>query len=128
MNQFWTTTTLLLLLLLRIAVPISITFLLGWGLRKLDTRWRQEAEEKMIMVQQGLEKDARPCWDVNNCSEDTKKECRAFSHPLTPCWDLFKTEEGHLSTNCKECHYREQAGIVQPVLAPNAQFRQGKTL
>lgn len=90
--------------LLRLGIPIVLTVVLAVLLKRLDKRWQSQAEKEraeiQIMVQSGQRR--RPCWDIYNCPESMKKECRAYANQDTPCWEVFRTD-GRLKPACRNC-------------------------
>lgn len=132
---------ILALFFLRLGVPILVTIAIGYGLSRLDAKWRREAENE-ARAQPGRQKDeARsqptgqlmairlpeavpagmfamagglPCWDVKGCSETMKAKCTAFRQPTVPCWHARTQAEGRLPATCKGCH------LYVPAMAPSA--------
>ena len=91
-------------LLLRLGIPIALTFLLAMFLKWLDKKWQADAEkekaETIVLAQNG--KDRRPCWEIHNCPQNLKKNCKAYANPATPCWEVFRTN-GSLKPACRTC-------------------------
>ena len=83
-------------LLVRLAIPIAVTVVAVYFLRKLDINWKTEAQLVPVPVQK-LE-----CWKVNGCSPAQKKNCVAASSPL-PCWQCFRQSNGYLQEKCISC-------------------------
>ncbi len=92
-----TVLTIVLGLLLRIGIPVTVTALIFYLLRRLDERWQKEA--KAIPVINSL----RPCWEIKGCSEEKRKNCKASTQPDVPCWQLFRTPKGLLREDCLGC-------------------------
>jgi len=94
-----TLTTLLVLctsLLLRLALPITITLVLVYFLRKLDSRWQAEAQLQPMPVQ-------RPeCWKIKDCPLEQQKDCIARTSPQ-PCWQVLRLPNGYLREKCLTC-------------------------
>ena len=90
--------------LFRLGVPIALTFLLAIFLKWLDKRWQEEAEmekaEIGVLAQSG--KKRRPCWEIHNCPQNLKKNCKAYTNPAIPCWEVFRTN-GSLKPACQSC-------------------------
>ncbi len=80
----------------RLALPITITLLLVYFLRKLDARWQAEADLTPISIQKP------ECWKIKGCSPEQRKDCMAFNSPL-PCWQVFRLPNGYLSEKCTSC-------------------------
>jgi hypothetical protein len=98
----WLTSTfaVILGLLLRLAVPILFTILVGLFLKLLDERWKKDRGG--IQVLSGLAKNIG-CWEINQCPEEQRAGCTAFTHPDVPCWQVFRTGDGRLQERCLAC-------------------------
>jgi len=83
---------------LRLAIPIAITAIAIYFLRRLDTRWQAEAEEQLL--QPAVEKPK--CWEVYNCSPDARESCPGYQSEQ-PCWQAFRKESGYLQERCLGC-------------------------
>ncbi len=103
-NSFIEIVAVLFGILLRLGVPILLTFLFAMFLKWLDRRWQEEAElDKSIALtvsQNGSER--RPCWDIHNCPDNLKKNCKAYANPAVPCWEVFRVN-GRLKPACQDC-------------------------
>ena len=90
--------------LLRLGIPIALTFLLAMVLKWLDKRWQAEAKmekaEFNVLAQGG--KERRPCWEIHNCPQNLKKNCKAYANPATPCWEVYRAN-GWLKPACQSC-------------------------
>jgi hypothetical protein len=84
-------------LLLRIGIPVAVTALIYFLLRRLDERWQEEAKEIPVIASQ------RPCWEMKGCSEEKRKNCPAFAQSNIPCWQVFRTKNGLLREDCLGC-------------------------
>ena len=83
-------------LLVRLALPISVTLVLVYFLRKLDAQWQDEAELQPVFI-------TKPeCWKIKRCSPEQRKGCIALSSPL-PCWQVFRLPNGYLREECNSC-------------------------
>lgn len=113
MDGFLVTLYMILGLLLRIGIPIGVTLLIGWGLRRLDARWRAEAEAEKaninVMLQTAIWQQ-NPCWETINCSEEKRKTCPAYNQREKPCWEVNRAN-GNLSKQCQNCIYRKELPI-----------------
>jgi hypothetical protein len=97
--------------LLRLGVPIVITLVVAYGLRRLDARWQAEAllEWEQTQVQQKfaaaglMERLNQPCWEVKGCSEETRANCPACEDSNIPCWMAWRQPDGRLPVRCYEC-------------------------
>ncbi len=83
-------------LLLRFGVPILITALAVYFLRKLDARWQKESEAHLSPVEKP------ECWKTNNCPDDEREKCPGFLSPL-PCWQARRLPNGYLREECLTC-------------------------
>ena len=88
-------------LLIRIGIPLAATTGVIILLRKLDNRWKVEAVESIRVPQ--VSTPSKPCWEVNNCSPEVKKNCQALKNPNIPCWQFFRTDQGILKEKCLGC-------------------------
>ena len=90
--------------LLRLGIPIALTFLLAMFLKWLDKRWQAEAKmekaELNILAQDG--KERQPCWEIHNCPQNLKKNCKAYANPATACWEVYRAN-GRLKPACQSC-------------------------
>jgi hypothetical protein len=92
-----TVLTLVLGLLLRIGIPVAVTALIFFLLRRLDERWQKEALAIPVISSQ------RPCWEIKGCSDEKRKNCPASAQPNVPCWQIFRTKNGLLWEECLGC-------------------------
>jgi len=100
MEWLTTTLTVVLGLLLRIAVPIIVTVLIVYLLKRLDERWKREAD---IGIDQLVKPGNIGCWEINKCPAAKLAECKAYQNPDTPCWQVFRTKDGRLQERCIGC-------------------------
>lgn len=136
---------ILALFFLRLGVPILVTILIGYGLSRLDAKWRREAERE-TRAQTGRQmdearrqsagqpmtirlpdavpasvfviSDGPPCWDVKGCSEAMKAKCAAYRQPTVPCWQARTQAEGRLPALCKGCHLYAPSAAVRTQQQP----------
>ena len=87
-------------LTIRLGIPIALTALLIFILRRLDERWQAQVKE---------EQPAAPlarntgCWNVKQCSSEQRANCDAYAHPEIPCWQYFRGKDGTLRESCLGC-------------------------
>ena len=93
-------------LVIRLAIPIAITALAILFLRRLDTRWKIEAETRL--PQPGVEKPK--CWEVHGCSAEMRATCSGFQSEQ-PCWQAFRQNNGYLQDRCLGCDVFRKAPI-----------------
>ena len=98
-------------LFVRLVLPIAVTLIMVYFLRKLDARWQAEAGFRPVSVQKP------ECWKIKGCSLEQRRECIAFSSPL-PCWQVFRLPNGYLSEECVSCKVFIDAPIPTMQLEP----------
>jgi len=91
---------------LRLAIPIAITAIAIYFLRRLDTRWQAEAEEQLLLPV--VEKPK--CWEVNGCTPEMRATCVGYQSDQ-PCWQAFREENGYLKERCLGCDIFRKAPI-----------------
>ncbi len=90
-----TTLVILIGLSLRLIVPIVLTALVVYSLRKLDARWQAEArEEKKVVADEEM-----PC--LKGLSADQMKSIMPLSDQA--CWQARRLHSGYLNDACLEC-------------------------
>lgn len=98
--------TFILGIVLRIGIPVGVTAFLVWWFYRLDARWKNQSE------QEGMNLVAnRGCWNINNCSPESRNACRAFAHPEVPCWQMFRSGDGALQEKCLKCRVFNEAPV-----------------
>jgi hypothetical protein len=114
MNAFMEVLTFILGMALRIGIPVGVTAFLVWLFHRLDAHWQNQAEQEGIPAGGNLA--ANPgCWKIQNCSPDSRKICRAFAHPESPCWQVYRTADGNLQEKCLKCRVFKEAPIPAAV-------------
>ena len=96
---------LLLGVVIRVAIPVGITILMIYFLRKLDARWQAEGQ---LVAQASVEKPE--CWKTNDCSPEQMANCPGYLS-AQPCWQAFRTQDGHLKEKCLGCGVFKNAPI-----------------
>jgi len=91
---------------LRLAIPIAITAIAIYFLRRLDNRWQAEAEEQLLLPV--VEKTK--CWEIHNCTAEMRKTCIGYQSDQ-PCWQAFREETGYLKESCLGCDVFKEAPI-----------------
>lgn len=91
-------------LLVRLALPVAITIVLVYSLRKLDSRWQADAQSEPVAIEKP------ECWRLKGCSLEQRNRCPAFSSPL-PCWQVFRLPNGYLRKECISCRIFVDAPI-----------------
>lgn len=95
-------------IVVRFGVPISLTALAIFLLRKLDTQWQQDAESKGLVQVRAKNSG---CWNAKNCPEEKRSKCKAFSNQDIPCWHQFRDNDGRLLEKCLGCDVFVQAPV-----------------
>ncbi len=98
-------------LLLRLAIPIGGTILVIFILRKLDQRWKTEAELQPVSVEK------QECWKIKGCPPEEIQNCEAAQSPL-PCWQVKRLPNGYLSENCLTCPVFVEAPVPSLTIEP----------
>ncbi len=84
-------------LILRIGIPLAISALIFYFLRRLDQRWQKQAMALPVVA------IGKPCWELKGCSEEKRKDCPATQNKNVPCWQVFRTKNGLLREACLDC-------------------------
>jgi hypothetical protein len=90
-------------LLVRLAIPISVTAMLIYFLRKLDARWQTEAQMPMTAEKPN-------CWEIKGCTPEQMKNCIAGKSSL-PCWQAYRLPNGYLRDECISCDVFREAPV-----------------
>jgi hypothetical protein len=98
--------TILIGIGLRLLVPIGITILIFFLLRRLDARWQKDALNLPVVPV-----FRKPCWEAKDCPEKMKKSCPAFAQSNMPCWQVFRQRDGLLKETCLVCEVFRQAPL-----------------
>lgn len=93
-------------ILLRLAIPVSITAITVYILRRLDRRWQAEAQEQLS--QPAVEKPK--CWEYNRCPLEKRDSCPGYNSGQ-PCWQVFREDNGYLQERCLGCNVFQSAPI-----------------
>ena len=96
MELITTLFALTLAMLVRLALPIVVTLMLVFFLRKLDAHWQEEAQHVVSTVEKPQ------CWKIKGCSTEHRTNCPAFSSPR-PCWQVYRQPNGYLNEKCLTC-------------------------
>ena len=103
------TLVILIGLALRILVPLALTALAVYALRKLDAHWQAEArdEKKVPAIDEIL------CMKIQGLSDDQMKSRMVLS--AQPCWQAQRSANGYLNEACLDCE------VFLKTTAPTAQ-------
>lgn len=91
---------------LRLAIPVTITALAIYFLRRLDMRWRAEAEQQQLYP--AVEKPK--CWEVHGCSPEMRATCAGYQS-TQPCWQAHRQENGFMQERCLGCDVFRKAPV-----------------
>ena len=80
----------------RLVIPIFVTVIAVYFLRRLDARWEKEGQNPPVTI----EKPA--CWEIKGCAPARSKACVGRTSPL-PCWQARRTANGYLREECLGC-------------------------
>jgi len=91
-------------LLIRLAIPLGLTGVLIFFLRKLDARWQTEASGTELEIQ------TAECWKIKKCPPEQVINCVAANAAL-PCWQVFRLPNGYLREACLSCEVFTKAPL-----------------
>ncbi len=94
-------------ILIRLGLPLGLTFLVFWWLRKLDARWQAEASQ----VQAASPINVIRCWEKKGCSPEKREKCTAYQHQEMPCWQHFRGADRQLKPACIGCKVLQEAPV-----------------
>lgn len=107
-------TTIALGLFLRFGIPLALTALLVWWLRRIDLRWQAQAEQAH-WVQVSAADIAQPrCWEARNCPPELREKCAAYLQSGLPCWQVMRKVTGRLPERCFDCQIFRAAPAMKP--------------
>jgi hypothetical protein len=89
--------------LARFAIPIVMTIVAVWVFRKLDQRWKAEAEELTRLQMELVMAKYTPCWEQKQCSAEKMESCPAHAQTGMPCWQVMRDKQGNLKSTCVGC-------------------------
>jgi hypothetical protein len=99
-------------LLIRLGIPILVTVLITIWLRRLDEKWKREAEQASLSAARQRRVKGANCWELNNCAPAKRVNCPAFAKPQIPCWTQFTEANGQIRKSCEGCHVYQTAPVV----------------
>jgi len=106
MNEFDPNVLLAIVLGLgiRFGVPLLLTGLAAFGLRRLDRAWQMQAEHsRPAPLGLGAAAAEVRCWEETDCPPARRQSCPAFAQPDVPCWQVFRAQTGMLMKACLSC-------------------------
>ena len=80
----------------RIAIPIGLTAIAVYFLRRLDAHWQAEGKDIPIKVKKPA------CWQIMGCYPAQREQCPGYRSPL-PCWQAYRSSNGYLREQCLGC-------------------------
>ena len=80
--------------LIRFAIPIALTLVAIWFFRKLDQRWKAEAEE-LTRLQMAMATARR--------TPEKRESCPVYAQKELPCWQVMRDKNGNLNPGCLDC-------------------------
>lgn len=95
-------------LLIRFGIPIALTAVVIYVLKRLDERWQAEARRELLAVPMARNTG---CWEFKNCSPEQREKCSAYAHRETPCWQHFRDQRGYLREQCLGCDVFRRAPV-----------------
>ncbi|PWH15376.1 MAG: hypothetical protein DDG58_11055 [Ardenticatenia bacterium] len=72
--------------LLRLGVPLAVTLVIAWALKRLDARWRREAELRLASLGRAI-----------------AAQCQYAGQTNPVCWVARRQVEGSLAAECRSC-------------------------
>jgi hypothetical protein len=99
------------LFILRLGIPLAVTLLVAWWLRRLDEKWKAEAaaaaaEDAGLATRPQVRPataETRPCWLVRNCPQEMRATCAGYGQTALPCWLARLRVEGKIPLTCASC-------------------------
>lgn len=108
------------LFLLRVGVPLLITLLIGYFLRRLDAHWEDELRGQALghprapgshgtrsagipAATAGVDIPGQPCWQLKDCDTASREDCPAGQQPGVVCWLARRELEGKIPMACYHC-------------------------
>lgn len=102
MEWFSTLTSLIIGFVLRIGIPVAVTIVIIYILRRLDERWQAEAKAESQAALALARVEGKRCWEVKGCPQENLAKCPT-TNSQQPCWQTFRTTDGHLRESCLGC-------------------------
>ena len=107
MNELYSAMAILAGIVVRLAIPILVTALAVYFLRRLDAHWQSEAKNAPVKVEKP------ECWKIKGCSPAQRKDCPGYISIL-PCWQARRLSNGYLRQECLECKVFLKAPVPRP--------------
>ena len=115
MDEFVGTLVIIAGFVFRIGIPVGVTAILAYALRRLDQRWQQEAVDAACAAsgQDHLFRRIR-CWATRQCPQEKREMCPAFLEKDRPCWQVFRSTKGELRHECLGCPVFRNVPVIFP--------------
>lgn len=95
----------------RIGLPLLLVMGIGYLIQRwLEPKAVHEQFEGMVRTAQervAVRTGQQPCWEIKNCSPESRAECSAFKQPDIPCWLARQIAGQPLPEGCTACAVRE---------------------
>ncbi len=91
---------------LRLAIPIAVTAIAIYFLRRLDDRWQAEGQDQFLQ----LPFEKVECWEINGCTDEMRKDCPGYLLEV-PCWQARRKQNGYLQEQCLGCDIFRKAPV-----------------
>lgn len=95
-------------LAVRLALPVTLTLVAVYLLRKLDAYWQKQAEAELAGPAEEPE-----VWDLKNCPIEKRSTHPAATSSL-PCWQTHRLPNGYLNDECLSCEVFHDAPAHVP--------------
>jgi hypothetical protein len=96
MKEIYGVIAVLIGIAVRLVVPVLLTAVVVYLLRRLDAEWQREGKTAPIKVQKSK------CWDTMHCPPERRKDCPGYVSEL-PCWQARRLSSGYLRNECLGC-------------------------
>lgn len=99
--------------LIRVGIPLLLTALVVWALRRLDARWQSDVKRTIVIkAKRSVTIQPLRCWEVQDCAPSLRESCRAYKNSQIPCWQQFRNGNGELREMCLECEIFRNAPLT----------------
>ncbi len=96
MNDLYSLLAVLTGIAIRLAIPVLITALAVYLLRRLDEQWQSEGKSMPAKI-------VKPaCWEILGCPPARQKNCPGHLSAW-PCWQARRLANGYLREECLSC-------------------------
>jgi hypothetical protein len=108
MDSNYSLLAILIGLAVRLALPIAITLIAVYLLRKLDAHWQKQAENELAHPLEETE-----TWDLKDCPIEMRSDNPVATSSL-PCWQTHRLANGYLNDECLACEVFRDAPARMP--------------